>query len=158
MTLHKKQLDREIKKITKNIDAIFKILDESLSHPAKNFTITYEGRTIDLHHPTTREESDSMKFDRHEFIEYLLKNAFDVILCMKVQGMDIKSDEPWQDIFGVISGEDPADHQFEKYEEVIESSNEDTTTVQHRTIPLNMENYQVKENLGLLDEQINQQD
>ena len=150
------QLQKAVDKIVEGIDESFAILEDELSHPAKSFTILYEDKFLELHTPTTKQEYSQMRFDRAQFIEYLLKNAIDVTLCAKVQ--ELECDYAFDDLFGVINGEDPASHQFEKYEEVLESSDEVNRTGQHRTIPINMDNYQVKENLGLLDEQINKQD
>ena len=95
-----------------------------------------------------------MKYDRADFIRYLLKSSIDATLSAKVQDMD--DPEAWDDLIGVISGEDPKDHQFEKYEVVIDESEAQGDAV-NRAIPLNMDNYQVKENLGLLNEKIDQQ-
>ena len=148
------KLQRSINKIVKGINESFAILESELSHPAKNFSIMYDGKSVEFFYPTTLEEDRRMKYDRADFIRYLLKSSIDATLSAKVQDMD--DPEAWDDLIGVISGEDPKDHQFEKYEVVIDESEAQGDAV-NRAIPLNMDNYQVKENLGLLNEKIDQQ-
>jgi hypothetical protein len=144
-------LQDQIDKAIDSINSIFNTIDQELSHPAKNFTVFYDGKHVDLCHPTTLDDKKEMDCRRRDFVEFILLDALKVTLSKKVQDMDLYTDEGWENIHGVMGGEDPADHQYEKYKEtgVVESSGPDNVV---RSVPLNMENYQVKENLGLLDE------
>lgn len=130
--MYKEKIQQHIDDITKAISSIEKTIHEALSHPAKNFTIVYRGKSIEFFYPTTKKEQKDVLKKRTWFVNNLMGDA------IRIKG--------WDTILGVVSGDDPRDHQFEKYEEIISEPNSDSVD-RIKSAPLNLDNYQVEQEL-----------
>lgn len=153
MIRNQKKLDKHMRNVYSAVKFIFKELDETLSDPAKSFTVHYDNKILDFHCPSTKDEFNKMKADRADFISYFMNEALEYIVQCQAEEKESSYLDAWRNIMGIMNGADIRDHQFEKYEVV--DDGEGSNVEVKKSVALDMNNYQVKENLGLLDEEIN---
>lgn len=129
------------------IESLSKILERHLSHPAKYYDITYDGKKYQFYYEFDVEENVSMMRRRRRFINRLISDCIVASTKPKFKAV------AWDPIFGILNGANPKDHQFERFNvgEVYQITGEDGNAI--TSVPLNLDNYQVKENLGMLDAQ-----
>ena len=127
---------------------MFRTLDEHLSNRAKHYDITYKGVKYDFYPAFDPEDILEITKERHKFINAIVKDS----LKMSLNRTKDKRDKAWENIFGILGGARPEDHQFEKYsdEDIYEIKGPNGEDI--KSIPLNFDNYQVRENMGALSQ------
>ena len=139
--------------IFSNIDQLreelIDMIIDQLSHPAKDYQIRYKNTHYHFYPAFDEFERFEMRKDMFKLASNMVRDAFKASVSgnKKIQRI------AWKGIEGIIGGENPDDYQFVKYDDVQVDPvlNEKGEVV--RAIALNEDNYQVKENLGLLAEQ-----
>lgn len=122
------------------------ILEYELSKPEKEYHITYKNKSYLFRYYFDREENlqnkKQMKLFIRDIVHLAIRDQYSVSKS--------KREHAWDIVFGIIGGANEQEHKIEKYveDEVI---NEDGQII--TSVPLNLDNYQVKENLGMLDDQ-----
>ncbi len=141
-------------KITASLLNLLEDLDKVMDCEAKDFVVTYKNKVYDLHKPIDLDESIEQKLLRRQLSIALTERCIKIFFKhLKKKKQDMDFSRTWEDILCFAMGEDPKDHRFEKYEEEEIYSieiGEDKT----RSIPLDFDNYQVKNDLGFLDQEI----
>lgn len=128
---------------------MFALVDKVLSEQAKEFFITYRGTKYHFRYVFDDKEALNLAKKRHKFIDTLLRDSIRYAFSVDKD----KRDHAWDNIEGIISGACLSDHQFEKVHESEVSETFDADGNRVTAYPLNLDNYQVKENLGMLDVQ-----
>ena len=136
-------LKKQIDLLTGSLDEISYILDQILQQPDKAFTVTFKDVVYDFHPATTPEESEEFFVRRYKFIKKLLKHC----TARHIDKYPVPSDDIWNDILCFTLGVDPRDCQFEKIkqEDIYKVTDEKGEKI--TSIPLDLDNYQVKQEL-----------
>jgi len=143
------QAEEIIRDIEDAENRLFDLIGDCLKAPEKEFNITYGKKNYHFYPVFEVGERKKMNRERLKLINALIKDAFHYYTSSRKK----HNQHAWDAILGIIGGENPEDHKFVKHEAVDVGPvlNEKGEIV--KAIELNLNNYQVKENLGLLDEQ-----
>ena len=130
-------------------DRLMDLIKDHLSHPAKDYSVTYKDKQYHFYPAFDQEDAAQMKDELDSFVFSLVRDA----VKGSVSSKKLYRDHAWDSVIGVLSGEEPSDHQFVKFDDVEIAPMVDAHGEVITSLPLNVENYQVKENLGLLQQQ-----
>jgi len=138
-------------KITASLLNLLEDLDKVMDCEAKDFTVRYKNKVYDLHKPVDMEESIEQKLLRRQLAIALTERCIKIFFKqLKPKRENLDFSRTWEDILCFAMGEDPLDHQFEKFEEEsVYEVNDSVSDV--RSIPLNFDSYSIKNDLGFLD-------
>ncbi len=145
------QLRDQTVRITASLLNLLEDLDKVMDCDAKDFVVTYKKKTYDLHKPVDLEESVQQKLLRRQLSIALTERCIKIFFKqLKKNKQDLDFSRTWEDILCFAMGEDPEDHKFEKFTEEsvyeIDDNGERVTA-----LPINFDNYQVKNDLGYFD-------
>ena len=141
-------LKKQIDLLTGSLDEISYLLDQILNQPDKGFTVTFKDKVYEFHPSSTKEENDESFIKRYTFIKKLLKHC----TTRHIEQYPEPSDDIWNDILCFTLGVDPKDCQFEKIStkdiyEVVNDIRVNDKGEKITSIPLDLDNYQVKQEL-----------
>jgi hypothetical protein len=140
MTKYQRDATYFTNSIKDNIHQLYCLLHEALSRPDKSFDIQIGERNFKLYPSTSEQEEKEQYMERETLIQFLIRAA---IIDYMDSLIDTNESDPWKNIIGLISGEDPADHQFEIIkEEVVTNLDADGNPITAK--PLNDENVLVQ--------------
>jgi hypothetical protein len=143
MTKQYKSLVKETKKIDKVVKSLQNILFELLSTEAKDLEIGVGDKAFKFCQPSDLEDKSAMDLKKCELITLILRDAFDRYFD------EMADDKVWANVFALAQGQDPKDHQIEKFDlkDVYDVSDGVETETGHIALPLNEDNYQVKQEI-----------
>lgn len=137
-----KSLDDHIKNINVSLEAIYQTIDSILSHPMKNYDLTYKKQRYYLYTPFDKKEEKELRKLRNSYLRNIIKYV------MNKRIGQLKGDQSFFpiDTFDILYAfgycEDPRNHQFEKSDfKEIQSASDETFGSSR---PLDLNNYQVK--------------
>lgn len=142
--LHKemKELEINIEQLDLCLNTIYQILDEILSHPAKNYDLTFKKRRFELFHPFDKHEKLQVEKRRATYIKLLLSHVLDKRIKKFPQDYDAQF---YEYLFALCHGEDPKDHQICKsYMEDVYKVRDEKDKKYGKKRPLDEDAYQVK--------------
>lgn len=139
---------------THHILGILEGMIEIMSQDEKDFVITYKGKTYNICNPTDfSEKLEQEKMTRK--ISLILIEKCIRILFKRLKANKLDFDDVWNDVLAFEQGANLDDHKFEKYEEVVADRFDDNGE-KVTSIPLDFDSYQVKNDLGFLDDKQDQ--
>jgi hypothetical protein len=140
-----KELEASIDDINSGLERVYRIINHILSHPAKNYDLTFKKEVFHLTPPFTLKEEIRLQKIRSKYITLIM----DYVLKKRVRKLKGDPDYLPKDIFEIwyalAYGEDPVDHQIKKItmEEIYEI--QDTRDEKYgNSRPLDEEAYQVR--------------
>lgn len=143
------QLRDQTIQITASLLNLLEDLDKVMDCEAKDFIVRYKNKIYDLHKPIDKQERLEQQLLRRKLAITLTERCLKIFFKqLKKKNLDFS--RTWEDVLCFAMGEDPQDHQFEKFEEeklyeVVDGGND------NRGVALNMDSYAVKNDLGFLD-------
>lgn len=148
------ELDSAIEDINSGLERVFKVMDDILSHPAKNYDITFKKEHFHLSPPLTMKDEKDLASKRRRYIFLIMNHV------LKKRIRKLKSDpeyfpkEMYETWYALCYGENPEDHKLERVtlEEVSEMQNEKDKEY-GKSRPLDEESYQVNQELDKADEE-----
>lgn len=111
--LHKelKELELCIEQMDMCLKSIYHLMEDILSHPAKNYTLTFKKHTFELFHPFDKDEKLQVEKARRKYIKLLLHYVMDKRIKKIPKEYNAKM---YEMLFALCYGEDPKDHQIKK--------------------------------------------
>ena len=119
------------------------LLHKELSRPDKSIDVVYDGVNYNFNPATTKEDKKKQRRLRKKLFNKLLRASFKSMLDTINSEYDFDNTDHWKVICALVSGEDPADHQFEIIkEEIVSNLDENGKPIAAK--PLNMNNVLVQ--------------
>lgn len=142
-----KSLLKETKKIDKIVKNLQNTLFDLLSVEAKDLEISVGDQSFKFCQPDDMEHKKELDLKKCHLITLILRDAFD-------RYFDEQDDSNvWANVFALAAGEDPKDHIMEKSDlkDVYDVTDSKETESGHIALPLNKDNYQVKQEIEIKD-------
>ncbi len=136
-------MEKKIRKLKRALNAVYKEFDALLQAQRKNYVVQVDGTRFHLHSPADLEEFFQQKKQRKLVIRGLLGEAIDAHLRGKRKPFDL--------VLAFTKGPNPDDFVCEPSEHQIPGDHVVPESEQGPKA-LNMESYQVKNDLGLIGE------
>jgi hypothetical protein len=139
-----RRLFEELKEVEKNVQLIqdsykniYALVNKLLKAPDKAFEVDFKGVQYNFIYPTTQTEKNEMRDLRRKLLSEIFKECFNQM----VDGQD-----PWWMVTAFASGIDTLDMQIEIVkEDVVNRVDESGERI--TALPLDMDNYQIKQEM-----------
>lgn len=139
------ELQASIEQLDLCLSSVYTILDEILSHPAKNYDLTFKKRRFELYHPFDNDNKLQIEKKRRTYLKLLLGHVLD----KRIKKMPREYNEKYYELlFAFCNGEDPKDHQISMstMSEVYKVRDKEDELYGKKR-PLDKETYQVKQQM-----------
>lgn len=144
------ELQASVEQLDLCLSSVYNILDEILSHPAKNYDLTFKKRRFELYHPFDNDDKLQIEKKRRTYLKLLLGHVLD----KRIKKMPHEYNEKYYELlYAFCNGEDPKDHQIKMstMSEVYKVRDKEDKLYGKKR-PLDKETYQVKQQTQRQDE------
>jgi len=139
------ELDAHLKQLDHSLQEVYCIIDQILSDPAKDFSLTFKNYGFKIFNPIDLKEFGQVEKNKQKYLRLLLQH----VMKKRINKLSFIHDEfdssQYEMLYAFGQGEDPRDHQISKEgkEEALSKINKDDEK-NGKKRPIDESSYQVK--------------